>query len=146
MYIGIHMKFNKTLVSVLIAIVLIIVFFYLPKPSSPVSPPSTENPQTQTASVAVDFGEENVISNEFEVNNEITAYSLLQQIAQSENLTVNIDQYDFGIFVKAINEYESTAEKSWIYFVNGNSGDVAADQKQITAGDIVEWKYLAPNE
>lgn len=145
---GFTMKTNKTMLMAIGAIVLVIVFFYLPK-ASPVTapePPENEIQMEQKATVSVDFSDESVISNEFEISNETTAYSLLQKIAESMDLELETTQYDFGVFVKAINGRESTAEMSWIYFVNGNSGDVAADQKQINAGDTVEWKYLAPNE
>ena len=142
------MKINKTLILALAAIVLVVVFFYLPKFSSetPAQPIEIETTTAKTASVAVDFGDDSAISNEFEINSETTAYSLLQEIAQTESLELATEQYDFGIFVKAVNGYESTAERSWIYFVNGTSGDIAADQKKINAGETVEWKYLEPNE
>jgi hypothetical protein len=33
---------------------------------------------------------------------------------------------------------------AWIYFVNDESGQIAADQYQLAPGDIVEWKYIKP--
>ena len=58
----------------------------------------------------------------------------------------DVTEYDFGIFVNSINDLESSNEKAWIYFVNGESAQVAADQYQLESGDIVEWKYITPSE
>ena len=40
---------------------------------------------------------------------------------------------------------ENTKDLSWIYFVNGKSGEVAADKYELKNGDKVEWKYMKPN-
>ena len=141
-----RMKINKTLVFVLAAIALVVVLFYLPKNQEEPIPEPAANQEVQSATIAVDFGEEESTSREFEINEETTAYSLLADISEAEALELATEQYDFGIFVKAINGYESSEARSWIYFVNGASGDIAADLKQINNGDTVEWKYVAPNE
>jgi LAS superfamily LD-carboxypeptidase LdcB len=140
------MKFNKTLIFVLAAITAVVVLFYLPKTQQEPEPSAPPQEETQSANVEVNFGEEEVTSREFPVSENSTAYSLLDEIAQEEALEIITEQYDFGIFVKSINGYKSSSERAWIYFVNGASGDIAADQKQIYAGDLVEWRYIAPNE
>ena len=60
-------------------------------------------------------------------------------------IPIETERYDFGVFVKSIEGRLSTAERAWIYFVNGESGQVGADQYQIYPGDVVTWRYVEPN-
>jgi len=74
----------------------------------------------------------------------LTAYSMLEKASGSENFELETQQYDFGIYIKSIGGFESTTERSWIYFVNGESGSVASDQHVLKPGDVVEWRYIKP--
>ena len=81
-----------------------------------------------------------------EQESELTAYDLLK-MAESEGLVeTEVEEYDFGVFVKAINGLKSSKDKAWIYFVNGESAQIAADQLVLKPGDLVEWKYISPSE
>jgi len=137
---------NNLLLALLIGIVLL-AFFYLARPniSTPGEPVPSQN-EVSNATISLDFGDENQISKALPLDDNSTAFSLLNDLAQSESLDLETRQYDFGIFVKAITGYESSAEKAWIYYVNGESGQVAADQKKINSNDLVEWKYIEPDE
>lgn len=73
-----------------------------------------------------------------------TPYDALVLIAKKNNLDLQTKQYDFGIFVEGIGNQKNTKDKAWIYFVNGKSGEVAADKYELKQGDIVEWKYTTP--
>jgi hypothetical protein len=73
-----------------------------------------------------------------------TAYDALIEVSSRTAIPVEKKQYDFGVFVEKIGDYGNTKEKAWIYYVNGVSGDVAADKKVIKAGDVVEWRYEKP--
>lgn len=142
-----EMKINKNLLLLLVILASVFAFLYLTKPMQEASPKQVETQQEiQSATIIANFGDTNMLSKEFNVNDETTAYSLLQELVQSESLDLETQQYDFGIFVKAINGYESSAEKAWIYYVNGESGQVTADQKKINSNDLVEWKYIEPDE
>ncbi|MEK7113169.1 MAG: DUF4430 domain-containing protein [Patescibacteria group bacterium] len=102
-----------------------------------------EVPQSQTTLV-IDYGDGKRESSSFVPRQGQTVFDALKEIAQQKGIVLDTKQYDFGIFVKAIGGYESSNEKAWIYFVNGASGTVAADQHQIKAGDLIEWKYTKP--
>jgi hypothetical protein len=65
-------------------------------------------------------------------------------MAKQKNLGLKTKQYDFGVFVEQIGTIANTKDKSWIYFVNGKSGTVAADKQSLNAGDTIEWKYITP--
>jgi hypothetical protein len=73
-----------------------------------------------------------------------TPYASLQHVAEVRETPVSVKQYDFGVFVDGVGDKKSTADRAWIYFVNGTSGAVAADKMQIRAGDTVTWKYTKP--
>ncbi len=47
----------------------------------------------------------------------------------------------YGIFVESIGGIKNgTDGKYWQYYINGTLGDVAADKKEVKAGDKVEWR------
>lgn len=94
--------------------------------------------------IAIDFGNKKVMSDELVADANDTAFSILKKFAEKDNIKLETTQYDFGVFVKKIDEFESSAKKSWIYYVNGESGQVAADQMKLKNGDKIEWKYETP--
>lgn len=63
---------------------------------------------------------------------------------QGLNLPLQVKTYPFGSLVEGVAGYVNSASRAWIYFVNNVSGDVAADQYQLTAGDEVQWRYTKP--
>jgi hypothetical protein len=92
----------------------------------------------------INFGDNNIKSYNTKTGLEATAFSILKEALEKDKITIETIQYDFGVFVKKIGEFESTAKKSWIYYVNGESGQIAADQMKLKNGDRVEWKYETP--
>lgn len=74
-----------------------------------------------------------------------TVFIALQKAAEEKQLALITKQYDFGVFVERIGTFSATPQKVWIYYLNGQSGDIAADKKAVKAGDQVEWKYESPN-
>lgn len=106
------------------------------EPSRTIAVPSTID-------LSIDYGDGNKITYNTQAT-EGTVYNLLKMIAIDNNIELDTESYDFGVFVKSIDEFESTAEKSWIYFVNGESGTVAADRYILESGDVVEWRYIKP--
>lgn len=103
-----------------------------------------EQTQISTVKIKIDYGNGEIISYETEIKEAATAFSVLEKAVQEKEIPIETQQYDFGVFVKSINNLESDTNLSWIYFVNGTSGNVAADQKILQPGDLVEWKYIEP--
>lgn len=97
------------------------------------------------ATFIVNAGEGIISSYMFYVDENTSAYSLLEKAQEMGEVEIVSEQYDFGVFVKSINGFESSNNKAWIYFVNGESGQVAADQQLVNPGDTVEWKYVEPS-
>ena len=95
-------------------------------------------------SLVIDYGE-GKISTYSAVPAEGSVLDILKSVAGKEGISLETKEYDFGVMVTAIAGRESSAERAWIYFVNGESGAVAADKNNIKAGDVVEWRYIEPN-
>jgi uncharacterized protein YaiE (UPF0345 family) len=89
----------------------------------------------------LDYGGGKVEPYSFEFRDGMTAFSILKDYVTEKGYNFSTQQYDFGVFVKDINNYESDNQKAWIYSVNGEAGNVAADKYELKDGDIVEWKY-----
>lgn len=94
--------------------------------------------------LTIDYGNKNISSYQASANSTSTAYSILKETLEKENIYYEVQQYDFGVFVKKIGELESGTKKSWIYYVNDVSGDKAADLYILKENDIVLWKYETP--
>jgi hypothetical protein len=73
-----------------------------------------------------------------------TVYDALIQFASQTAIPIGQKHYDFGVFIESIGDKLNTKDNAWIYYVNGISGDMAADKKIIKPGDIVEWRYEKP--
>lgn len=104
-----------------------------------------EEKQEETVSLTLDFGDENTTSYTIPFTQNSTAFGVLKETSEKENIPLETQQYDFGVFVKSIDGHKGSAEMAWIYFVNGESGQVAADQHELNPGDVVEWKYIEPS-
>lgn len=94
----------------------------------------------------INYGEENINGYQIDASENSTVFSLLEKLARRENFKIETVFYpEMGIFVKSIGEAEGgTDNKWWQYWVNGNLGEVAADKKEMKAGDTIEWKFEAP--
>lgn len=100
----------------------------------------------QLVTINIDFGEGDMLNFEQEYEEQLSAYTLLLYATGAKDIPIDIEQYGSGVFVKSINNSESAGDHAWFYYVNGTSGDVAADQKMISPGDFVEWKYQELDE
>jgi hypothetical protein len=74
----------------------------------------------------------------------MNAFEALKSVADEQQIVLKTKQYDFGIFVERIGNFSSSNESAWLYFVNGISGETAADKKILKTGDTVEWRYMKP--
>jgi hypothetical protein len=88
--------------------------------------------------VSIVFDSNRKISGTVEAENVFNALSIL---SSQQNIKVESKKYDFGTMVEAISGKKNSAESSWMYYVNGKIGDVAAEKYNINTGDQIEWKY-----
>jgi len=140
---------NKKFIYGLIAGILFFLGWWLvkqPQPTTVVPQPTVNNinesTRTNLVKAVIDFGESQAVRTEVEAT---TAFNALEAAARTNNLEIQTKVYDFGTLVEKVGEYENSSDKAWIYYVNGESGQIAADQMQLKSGDVVEWKYVKPN-
>lgn len=131
----------KYFILLLIILLAGVSLFYSVKRTPDVS--KVEVAQTQ-ATLVIDYGSGNKVASSFIPRPGQTVFDALKSVAEEKSIALDTQQYDFGVFVKAIGGYESSAEMAWIYFINGASGQIAADKQEIKAGDTVEWRYTKP--
>ena len=112
------------------------------KPRTILDSPTTVQ-ETQGIGVRIEFSGE--LSETVTVADAGTVFMALQKALEEKQLPLITKQYDFGVFVERIGTYSASPQKAWIYYLNGQSGDIAADKKIVKAGDQVEWKYESPN-
>lgn len=137
------MKVFKQLLIILFFVVFAsVVTSYFKDNIFPSKPIENKLEKSQTT-VKIVF-EDKEFESTYELSEDSNAFSLLQRIAEENDIEIVSKQYDFGVFVQSIDGLESNADMSWIYFINGESGQVAADQMKLKDKDIVEWKYIKP--
>lgn len=135
-------KYLFPLILLFVAIAFVLFKNYSSNKPSPI--PAQQTGYEARVNISVDFGNKTAKQSELVIDSDDTAYTVLKRITEKEEVKLETVQYDFGVFVKKIGEFESTAKKSWIYYVNGESGSIAADQYKLKNGDKVEWKYETP--
>lgn len=101
---------------------------------------STQNEIVNTIKISIDSGDKKFDST-LSFEKDLTAFKALETLAKEKSIILDTKHYDFGIFVSGINGIVGTKEMSWIYLINGISGEKAADQTILKPGDLVEWKY-----
>lgn len=70
------------------------------------------------------------------------AFELLSQKTEGK---LETKDYSFGKMINAIDGVKGGAEgKYWIYFVDGKSASVSADNYKCLGQEKVEWKLLPP--
>ena len=104
-----------------------------------------------TAKLVIKFknlGENETLIFENITTSESTAYGiLLGGQAQGSYSVTATTHYEFGLFVESIAGWGTCGNCQdehgfyWLYSVNNNNGDVAANRKIISDGDVVEWNY-----
>lgn len=74
---------------------------------------------------------------------ESTVFSGLLNYGSKNDIEIKYNNnYDFGVFIESIGGIKNGDEgKYWQYYINDALGDVAADKKNLSNGDVVEWRF-----
>jgi len=65
-----------------------------------------------------------------------TALGVLKEKAE-----VKTQDSDYGVYVDEINGTANDDGGFWIYYINGEMGEVGADQYSCQDGDKIEWRF-----
>lgn len=63
-------------------------------------------------------------------------------VLQATGLELDVQNGEYGLFVNGVNGVETEGMKGWVYTVNGEQVQTAADQTYLNDGDTVEWTYI----
>jgi len=134
------------LIAVALAIVVVLATKLLgvSNPDSEVSIP-TQIVQEDHLRLILDFGQ-NLTEFDTQYYEGITVLDALENSLEENGVELETTYYEEfdSTMVNSINGFDNSDEYSWIYYVNGSSGEVGADQKVLDSGDVVEWKYVKP--
>ena len=140
------MKKINIFIGIGIGLIIIAIWAILPSkigqlPSKEEAIISQEKPENKVMLV-IDGGEELSEAIEAEFKEGMTAFNLLGNEAEKLNLTLKSKTYDIGVFIEAIGNKENGEDgKYWLYYVNGEMPQVAADKQVLIPGDKVEFKF-----
>lgn len=72
----------------------------------------------------------------------MTAYDLLKKVTDTKGITLESSSSSLGVMVNKISDKKGGDEgKYWLYYVNNQMPQVAADKYELKAGDKVEFKF-----
>jgi hypothetical protein len=72
-----------------------------------------------------------------------TVFDFLKKVSETDKVELKYNNnYSFGVFIESIADIKNGDNgKYWQYYINNVLGDVAADKKEVKAGDKVEWRF-----
>lgn len=79
---------------------------------------------------------EDPIEKQIDIQSGQTVFDLLEK----SGVGFDYENYESGVFITSI-EGISGPTKDWMYYVNKKLGRKAVDQKRISNGDVIEFKY-----
>ncbi|MDD5146774.1 MAG: DUF4430 domain-containing protein [Candidatus Pacebacteria bacterium] len=142
---------------ILAAVVAIGVYFYHGAPEPKPAREGSENEATSTESMGrilvpsseknailfISFNADDFAYFEAEVKEWMTAFDLLKDGTSHLKLDLQTKDYgDMGVLVEKIGQKKNSDDgKYWLYYVNGQLAQVAANKQPLKAGDKVEWKF-----
>jgi len=104
---------------------------------------NTETLDEITATIIIDFGNETTKTYEIKTTN-ATAYGFLIEAAKIGEYDVKTTYYGIydSLLIESISNIENGQNnKYWIYYINSESGSIAADKQIIENNDIIEWRF-----
>jgi LAS superfamily LD-carboxypeptidase LdcB len=72
-----------------------------------------------------------------------TAFGLLQEAADQQDIDIQYDQSDLGVIIQSINGIanDTNNQQYWLWYVNDQMGSTAADQYVVQSGDQIRFEY-----
>jgi len=97
---------------------------------------------SETAFILIDDGAENPKEFVLEISTSTTAFDLLQEAGFVAGLAVESQEYDFGVFIEAINDKRNRQDnKYWLFYVNGELSQLTPDKVVVNSADKIEFIF-----
>ncbi len=100
-------------------------------------------PQTKLIDIILIFKYDNREDNyNLKIEKGKTVFDLLKLSSEKNNFSLEYQNYDIGVFIKAIKGIKNGKDnKYWQYTVNSRYADKAADNWPLKDGDVIEWSF-----
>lgn len=141
-----NQKNNKILIFILSIGLLLVAAFFLGAKTA--SKNCADNNQNANLTAGCDNAKEAIkppaVVYPFDKNNkESTVFSGLLNYGSKNDIEIKYNNnYDFGVFIESISGIKNgDGGKYWQYYINDILGDVAADKKNLSSGDVAEWRF-----
>lgn len=135
---------------ILVLVALAIVEIKVAGQNKPIETPYNQNynnsqPKYQNAvNIIINSGDRNENFYFTITQDKSTVFDVLKEMSKEKNfgLEYNYNYPKLGVLIDSIAGIKSgTDGKYWQYYINGTLGDLAADKKEVKAGDKVEWRF-----
>ena len=94
-------------------------------------------------SLTIDYGDGKIDTYNIETSN-ATVFSVLMKASEVYNFSVTTKSFNQNqsYYIDSINSVTNGDDgKYWMYYLNGNYGQVGADMQPVVDGDVIEWKF-----
>lgn len=92
--------------------------------------------------LAIDNGNGSPQNFEADFKEGMTAFQLLKNKTDALGIVLETKTYDYGVFIEKIGDKKNGDDgKYWLYYVDGEMPQVAADKEELRSGDRVEFKF-----
>lgn len=135
---------RKLKIAIIIGIIFIggVALSFLSKTNFSPLPQETINQEENIVVLDISYGLNEKKSFQSQLKEGMTAFSLLEETAKTNNINLKTKAYDIGILIEAIDGKENGQDESyWMYYVNGVLPMVASDKYQLKGGDKIEFKF-----
>jgi len=96
----------------------------------------------ESASLLIDDGSDNPRGFAIEISASTTAFDLLQEASLTSGFAIESEEYDFGVFVEAINDKRNRQDnKYWLFYVNGELSQLTPDKVIVNPEDEIEFIF-----
>ena len=80
----------------------------------------------------------------YKIDDKSTVFELMKKISAKKQINFEYQESNAGVFVSGINDIKNNVADNtfWMLYVNNALSPVGASDYKLSAGDVVEWKYL----
>lgn len=106
------------------------------------SPEPESATTSETAFILIDDGAENPKEFVLEISASTTAFALLQEACLAAGFVIESNEYDFGVFVEAINNKRNRQDnKYWLFYVNDELSQLTPDKVTVNPADKIKFIF-----
>lgn len=71
-----------------------------------------------------------------------TAFDVMKAVCSENGISLNYGADKYIVGINGLNQFDCGEQSGWLYYINGESAMVGADEYVLENGDSVEWRYV----